>query len=118
MTPEKALQLVRNYAETQRHIHDCKKRIGKALNKCSGISGERGKHWLVGGREPQYDDKNRDLDLHITHWYWPYKVENVREEVHKPQCEHCYEAHLAIEERKKAKRSLGAIKAAMTRFAV
>ena len=126
MTPEKALELVGRYARLTRQIKDCKRRIGESLELCNGISGKRNEldeRGLVRHRET--DSKNREIDVHLTQWYTPdrqgdYGEEAVYEELGEwsgEECPHCYAAHLAIQERKQARKSLGAVKAAMSRSA-
>ena len=39
----------------------------------------------------------------------------AEQDVHGMECQHCYAAHLAIQERKAMRKSLGAVKAAMTK---
>jgi hypothetical protein len=120
MKPEKALELVTRYATLTKQIKALKKAIGENMDACKGISGERGLPLSV----VKMDNKGRDIDLHLWFWYQPeyddYEnrfYEEIKPEIHGVQCPHCYAAHLAIQERKAARRSLGTVKAAMTRSA-
>lgn len=127
MTPNKALELVGRYACLTRQIKDCKRRIGEALELCHGISGKRQEldQWGVPAHERELDNKNREIDLHLVEWYKPYDTgdhyyptwswHEINDLEHEPECPHCYAAHLAIQERKQARKQLGAVKAAMSR---
>ena len=119
MRAEKALDLVRNYSLYTKQIKALKEAIGLNMGACKGISGERGPLSVV-----KMDNKGRDVDLHLWAWYQPeyYDYENAfYEEItaakHGNECPHCYAAHLAIQERKTSRKSLGGVKAAMTRSA-
>ncbi len=125
MTPDKALELVGRYSRLTKQIKDCKQRIGQHLDLCKGISGKRNEldenGFLIQSRET--DGKNRELDLHLTQWYTPdwqgdYGEHPVYEDLGEwsaEECPHCYAAHLAIQERKAARRNLGYVKAAIAR---
>lgn len=126
MTPDKALELVGRYARLTKQIKDCKRRIGEHLELCNGISGKRNE--MVNGmfvNHRETDSKNRELDLHLTQWYTPdwqgdYGEQPVYEEIGEwsgEECPHCYAAHLAIQERKAARRALGVVKATIARSA-
>ena len=127
MTPEKALDLVGRYSRLTRQIKDCKKRIGESMALCNGISGERLAVDEFGRliRHRQEDQKGRDRDLHLTQWYTPdmqgdhdeYPVYEEVGEWSKEECPHCYAAHVAIQERKLAKKQLATVKGSMTRAA-
>lgn len=129
MTPSKALELVTSYAALTRSIKECAPEIGAHLDQCSGISGMRGKLQEDGYsyvKEPELDEKNRDLDLHLTQWYTPYEGGNEWSgpyliwdavgEDHGKECSHCYAAHLAIQKRKELKKQLSIVKRSMSRI--
>jgi hypothetical protein len=120
MKPEKALELVTRYAVLTKAIKDAKREIGENLSNCKGVSGNR----LVGDpfRHVEVDAKNREIDLHLVQWYTPERTEFDYEYFEisidqQEECAHCYAAHLAVQKRKAARKSLGAVKAAMTRSA-
>lgn len=129
MTPEKALELVGRYARLARQIKDCKRRIGEHLDLCHGLDGKRLEMDKYGClvHQRDTDNKNRDKTTHLWHWYQPETVDDgfmnptlVWVEVgvlEAEQCPHCYAAHLAIQERKAARKSFGSVKAAMARSA-
>lgn len=124
MSPDKALELVGRYARLTRQIKDCSKRIGDAIEKCCGLSGFRGsQEWLAAASG--FDDKGRDKDVHLWHWYQPkesgneysgpYLVWPEPGEDEAAECPHCWAAHLAVQERKQARRQLAAVRGAMSR---
>lgn len=126
MTPEKALELVTRYAVLTKQIKALKETIGTSLDGCKGYSGKRGDVddrgcWI----QPRDEDhKGREKDMHLWAWYEPEydeyenpSYEEIKPEIHGVQCPHCYGAHIAIQERKAARKSLSAVKAAMTRSA-
>lgn len=124
MTPDKALELVGRYSRLTKQVKDCKRRIGEHLELCKGISGKRNELDERGIlRHSETDSKNREIDLHLTQWYTPdwqgdYGYQPVYDDLGEwsaEECPHCYAAHLAIQERKAARKSLGYIKAAMAR---
>ncbi len=130
MTPGKALELVGRYARLTRQIKNCKRRIGESLELCQGINGSRRPRQTPFGlhREDHpdhFDTKNRDKRMHLWKWYQPdwqgdFGDQPVYEDIGEwsgEECPHCYAAHLAIQERKQAKKQLGAVKAAMSRSA-
>lgn len=130
MNPGKALELVNRYARLTKGIKDCTKHIGDHLSKCCGIEGNRlavDEHgWPT--YQPELDEKNRDKGLHIWSWYQPEYTEGnyyseprpiyeaITAEEHGVQCQHCYSAHLSIQARKEMRKSLGVVKAAITRW--
>ena len=123
MTPDKAKELIQEYADVNRKIKDTKSQIGSALDKCQGISGKRknGISLDFEDSEPTHDSKGRELNLHLTQWYTPY-VDDYNEleyneitEEHGVQCPHCYAAHLLIQDRKKLRKRFGTIKGMMSR---
>lgn len=132
MKPEKALELVTRYAVLTKQIKAFKAAIGGNLDKCKGYSGKRGDvdadGWPVANRGEE-DSKGREKDVHLWAWYTPEVAEEtqytdgglvyqtIAADEHGAECPHCYAAHLAIQERKAARKSLGAVKAAMTRSA-
>lgn len=128
MKPEKALELVRRYSRLTRSIKTLDRRIGDAIELCHGISGKRQEidRWGFPLHERELDTKNREIDVHLYSWYKPYTADSgamypslawhqINEAKHKKECPHCYAAHLAIQERKAARKSLASVKGAMTR---
>ncbi len=125
MKAEKALELVHRYSELTKKIKSSTRRISDVLDRCKGISGKR--HEVDRFGFPTYeratDSKNREIDLHLNNWYKPkYSVEcgdtvwdRITPEKHQAECPHCYAAHIAIQARKEARKSLAGVKAAMTR---
>jgi len=129
MTPNKALDLVRNYSLYTKQIKALKAIIGNSMDKCKGFSGKRGdldeNFCAVHPRDG--DHKGREKDLHLWAWYQPevtgdgyysefeLTYQKITKEKHGTECPHCYASHLAIQERKAARKSLGGVKAAMTR---
>lgn len=121
MKPETALKLVSDYSALTRAIRDCKKQIGEHLNKCPGLNGYRLEHETVGDlRVPSARSQN-DQDTHLKSFYTPERddhgyLEWADIEDMETECSHCYAAHLVIQKRKALRRSLGAVKSAMTRL--
>lgn len=131
MTPKKALELVTRYAVLTKKIKALKETIGTSLDGCTGFSGKRGvldeNFCCVQPRDE--DHKGREKDVHLWAWYTPEVKEEtqytegglvyraITAATHGAECPHCYAAHLAIQERKAARKSLAAIKSAMTRSA-
>lgn len=126
MKPEKALELVTRYATLTKQIKALKASIGRSMDSCKGFSGKRGvldeSFCCVQPRDE--DHKGREKDMHLWTWYRPeyddYEnafYEEITAAKHGTECPHCYAAHLAIQERKTARKSLAAVKAAMTRSA-
>ena len=127
MKAETALNLVASYSKLTRGIKDAKKRIGESLEQCKGYSGKRGDVGEFGSWMPprgEEDSKGREKDVHLWTWYTPdmqgdhgeYPVYEELGEWSGEECPHCYAAHLAIQERKALRKSLGSVKAAMTRL--
>lgn len=120
MKAEKALELVESYSSLTKQIKDCKKRIGDNLSLCNGISGHKLNLQID---QPEPDSKGRDTDLHLTQWYAPERVsqygglqyQDISCDEHGEECPHCYAAHLAIQDRKEARKRLGYVKAVMSR---
>ena len=128
MTPERALDLVRRYADTRRKIKAATTQIGDSLEQCHGISGRRQAMDAYGNLVARETDaKGRDTDTHLHAWYQPEVSDNgyhmdpdlvwpaITSEKHGYECLHCYAAHLAIQERKALRKSFGAIKGAMAK---
>lgn len=128
MSPEKALTLVRRYANANRRIKALSKAISDNLDRCAGIDGKRLE--LEDGcfvHQRDTDSKGRDKSTHLWAWYQPDVADSgylgdpdlvwpeISADEHGAECPHCYAAHLAIQQRKAARREFGAIKAAMTR---
>lgn len=134
MKPQKALELVTRYAALTKHIKALKSRIGENMDKCKGFSGHRGEVMDAEGTfvfpRGEEDSRGREKDLHLWAWYTPKVIEetqytdgclvyqSITDAEHGAECPHCYAAHLAIQERKAARKSLGAVKASMTRSVV
>lgn len=130
MKPEKALELVRRYSELTWVVRAARNRIAEALDKCTGLDGKRLKRrasiesipWEYVG---EIDSEENEKRVHLREWYRPdvsYGYDGEGELVYtqideaaRAECQHCYAAHIAIQERKAARRALGAVKAAMTR---
>jgi len=125
MTPAKALELVTRYSELTWQIKSCKNRIAIALDQCTGLDGKR----LLRRNAPwdrpldDMDDSKNEKQTHLGAWLTPEIVgyygdvqewETIGFE-HNLECPHCFEAYLAIRERKRAKRQLASVKAAMTK---
>lgn len=130
MRPSQALELVGRYARLTKLIKAKTAEIGENLEKCKGISGVRGAMdpgTLSWHKEPELDAKGRDKDLHLWAWYQPEVVDDGYMSqglewlqigvLEAEECPHCYAAHLAIQERKKTRKELGAVKGAMSRCA-
>lgn len=125
MTPERAKELIQEYADVNRKIKDTKSQIGSVLDKCQGVNGKRNGLINIDFEDsvPTHDSKGRELNLHLTQWYTPRHTPDWDDEVylkitakeHGVQCPHCYAAHLLIQDRKKLRRRFGAIKGTMSR---
>lgn len=127
MRPSKALELVERYARLTKQIRAKTAEIGEHLEKCKGVKGDRlnvDEHgWQT--YQPEMDGKNRDKGLHLWGWYQPEVVDDGYMSsglewlqigvLEAEECPHCYAAHLAIQERKQARKELGAVKGAMSR---
>jgi hypothetical protein len=118
MKPEKALELVQQYARLNFDIKAVSSNISSHLSRCKGISGKRQDPFYY----PEFDNKNRELDLHLVQWYTPERGEYgsaTWEEIgiheHGEECCHCYEAHLLIQKRKGLRQELGQVKRVMSR---
>lgn len=130
MSPNKALELIRRYSELTWVVRAAKHRIAEALDKCTGLDGKRlerrrsieASPWQYVG---EIDSEENEKRVHLREWYRPELVErewgppgqewNSVGESEREECPHCYAAHVAIQDRKAARRALGAVKAAMTR---
>ena len=128
MTPDKALELVGRYSRLTKEIKLLKQQIGEHMDKCPGVKGDRhavdANGWPT--YKPEMDSKGRDKGMHLWCWYQPeisdgsyydepHQVWTEVGEEQAAECPHCYAAHQAIQLRKVARKSLGAVKAAMTR---
>ena len=118
MKPQTAVRLVGEYARLTCAIKTCKREIGARLTKCNGLNGWRNE------LEPNgifASDRSRsDQDTHLKGWYRPIDlVDDVVyldiDQDQRDECEHCFAAHLLIQERKALRRQLASVKAAMTR---
>ncbi len=128
MSPEKALELVRRYSALTWVIRGATVRIAEALDHCTGPDGQRlvrrkalERHDPFRDR-PGVDPEANEKAVHLRGWYRPERdgcggldFQEVNAEEHGLECPHCYAAHLAIQERRAARKSLGPVKAAMTR---
>ncbi len=132
MSPEKALELVHRYSALTWAIKGAAVRIAEALDRCTGLDGqrlERRRAWergaAFGALGTEVDPEANDKAVHLREWYSPELVErewgppgrewNAVGESQREECPHCFAAHLAIQERKAARKALGPVKAAMTR---
>lgn len=125
MTPEKALELVGRYAKLKKVIKDATKKIGENLELCPGLDGKRLEVDRFGCfvHQRDTDSKYRDKSTHLWHWYnEPVDQHDDGEAIFDVidagksiACPHCYAAHLAIQERKLARKQLGHVKGAMTK---
>lgn len=128
--PQKALALVLRYSELTWVIRAAKNRIAEALDRCAGLDGKRLERRKSCERDPwQYvgeiDSEENEKRTHLREWYSPELVErewgppgrewNAIGDSERDECAHCYAAHAAIQDRKAARKALGAVKAAMTR---
>jgi len=130
MKPETAIKLVHQYSTLTKQIKALKASIGDNMDKCKGFSGKRGTLGeILCFNQPRIEDsRGREKDVHLWTWYTPEVIEEtqytdgglVYQEItaatHGAECQHCYAAHLAIQERKAARKSFGSVKAAMTRL--
>lgn len=139
MKPEKALSLVLRYGQLNRLIKELTKRIGESLNECEGVNGDRivfidvpvFDGFRITGTEKvrdingDLDEKQRDRKTHLYQWYKPdytddgyfYGAPLIYMDIgdeQKDECPHCYAAHMAIQERKAARKELGSVKRAMS----
>lgn len=134
MRPETALHLVGQYARLTREIKLCKKQIGEALDKCRGLKGwrletETNPGWpaneVFEGSPPFEEPTDRsqtDQDTHLKGWYTPETGDEDGPQWlpigpdEQAECPACYAAHLLIQRRKELRKSLAAVKGAMTRL--
>ncbi len=141
MSPEKALELVGKYARLTRAITQCKGRIGKHLDLCRGLKGNRLEVFKTGAfdggemvgfieaYESPTDAACADQDTHLKVWYdkdygetedhgCPVFVRfTVGDGDEEEECPHCFAAHLIVQERKELRKQLAYVKGSMTRFA-
>lgn len=126
MKPDKALELVHRYSELTWAIRACASRIAVALDQCAGLDGKRlvrrrsceSPPWQYAG---DIDSEENEKRTHLREWYRPDigfdgdpTYIRIDADEHA-ECRHCYTAHIAIQDRKAARKALGAVKAAMTR---
>ena len=123
MKPKMALQLVNRYCTLQRRIIAIKKELSEHLHRCDGINGLRNK----------VDDKGwptdgwKDDPIHLPGWVQEeaeeigykrggYRMQGptIIGERHQAECPHCFAAVQLIRERLVLRKSLGAVKTAMT----
>lgn len=107
MKPEKALELVTSYATLTRAIKAFKPAIGAHLDKCDV------KHigdWYANPEPADYETHGYDVPVMITQsGEWLEIGEKQRLE-----CEHCYAAHLVVQERKAMRKKLVNVKRSMS----
>lgn len=122
MHPEKALELVGRYSRLTKEIKTLRASIGDHLTRCQGSDGKRLEQdeWGSYINQTDWDEKNRDKSTHLYDWYTPERGEYGREWYDmsdaEDECQHCWSAHLAVQKRKQARKELGSVKRAMTRF--
>jgi hypothetical protein len=129
MKPDKALALVHRYSELTWIIRAAKYRIAESLDKCAGLDGKRLERRKSCETDPwQYvgeiDSEENEKRTHLREWYRPEAVErewgppgqewNAVGDSEREECPHCFAAHTAVQDRKAARKALGAVKAAMT----
>jgi hypothetical protein len=117
LKPETALRLVYAYSEWNREIKRATALIRDHLGKCLDARIERVE--TIGSL------KNGNPDSHLSKWYTPIEgsreapddllYEKITHGIHGKECEHCYQAHLAVQSRKKAKKELGHVKGVMSK---
>jgi hypothetical protein len=116
LKPETAVNLVYAYAHWNRAIKSATKAIGDSLTRCFDAR--------VGKVKAIVASEHADHDTHLSKWYTPTHPqhqqdelvwEEITDEIHGKECEHCYQAHLAILDRKHARKKLGQVKAAMSK---
>lgn len=131
MTPDKALEMVGKYARLTRLVKSLTLEIGASLDRCKGVNGKRGLYADVGtfqelmAEDTGLDAKGWDKNTHLWGWYQPERDddgslewEGVTLEKNGAECCHCYNAHLAIQQRKQARKDLGVVKGVMSRTVV
>ena len=119
MKSERAVELVKEYSFLNTKIKDLTKKISDSIVQCEGISGQR----LTSNLSGETDSRGREKDLHLTSWYTCTGVseedgytpvyENYPDE---SECQHCWDAHNLIQERKLAKKRFGTVKGTITRM--
>jgi len=129
MKADTAQKLVAGYSRLTREIKALRVQIADNLDKCPGVKGDRlavdENGWQT--YMPEVDSKNREKGVHLWHWYQPEicdsgyycETHTVWTDVgvqEAEECPHCYAAHLAIQRRKEARKELGGVKGAMTRY--
>jgi len=112
MTPEKALDLVNRYSKLTRAIKACTEGIKDHLSVCPlqsqrTVDGKDGHH-LFKWYTPEISDFDQYTDAEVT-----YTMPTL--EVHGAECDHCFRAHLHIQNRKTFRRQLASVKGAMTK---
>lgn len=119
MAPEKALELVGEYARLTKLIKSLTAGIGASLDLCKGTDGKRDKFSILD--EVDIDSKNRDKRTHLWGWYQPergefgYEWQDITPGDHGMECIHCYAAHLRIQQRKQARKDFGIVKRSISR---
>lgn len=123
MKPKMALQLVNRYCTLQRRINAIKKELSEQLRQCAGVGGLRNKAntdgWPVEGW--------KDDPIHLANWMQEEAEETghrrggfrvngptIIGDRHQAECPHCFAAVGLIRERLVLRKSLGAVKTAMT----
>jgi len=112
MTPEKALDLVTRYSELTRSIKACTEGIKEQLSACpmqsQGTKAGKDEHHLFKWYTPEITEGNEYVDSKIIYT-------DLTLGVHGAECEHCFRAHLHIQNRKAYRRQLASVKGAMTK---
>jgi hypothetical protein len=98
LTEKKALELCTRYSYHTRAIARLKALIGASAASCTAAPANHLAAWYT----PERSDEGT---------LWP----EITEEEHGAQCAACYAAHVAVEARKRHKRKLAAVKAAITK---
>jgi hypothetical protein len=120
---QKALRACAEYARLSTENKRLTKAIGDALDGCPGVNGKRDSSVLEDGRTVYGGDHD---DMHLKSAYTPDTMDDgfggaevswlsdkeIREEI--ACCPACLAAHEAIQARKAARKSLGAVKRHIT----
>lgn len=114
---ERALHLVQEYKRLTLLIKACRPRIAEAISRCEGVDGK-----LKEEEAHQFGDETVMLPTaaanadhtHLHEWF-EGEVQ-AKYTASAGECEHCFAAFQAIEDRRRLRRSLGGIKASMTKF--
>lgn len=122
MSAELALALLQEYARLQDLIAGTRKRIGDNLELCPGVAGHRHEEEpceLFGEAFTVPTERSMADTTHLAEWYRSDTDEHGRTVWGDPdadECPHCFSAHEVVQERKRAKRALGAVKGRMRKL--